>query len=257
MPVIRVEKNKNFTVMSNYHLQDKELSLKAKGLLSCILSLPEKWDYSVAGLSAICKEGIDCIRTTILELEKHGYITRERIRQENGQLGGIEYVVREQPPVQEPTQEIPEQEKPILENPTQAFPMQENTMELNTNRINNVSNKARKKENTQYTDDEDVPFPGIQTATVTRPINKGPTLEEVIKFAESRGRVDLAEGFFEYYELSEWHDKSGAPVMYWKQKFVAWEGRNPKPPEQPKSDRDRPWHIETREDGKQVVVYDD
>lgn len=252
MPVIRVEKNKNFTVMSNYHLQDKELSLKAKGLLSCILSLPEKWDYSVAGLSAICKEGTDCIRTTILELEKRGYITRERIRQENGQLGGIEYVVREQPETPQPMQE-----EPILENPTQAFPMQENTRELNTNKIKNVSNKARKKENTQYKEDEAVPFPGIQTAEVYRVTIKGPTLEEVTEFAKHRGREDLAEGFFEYYDLGEWCDSTGAPVRNWRQKFLAWEGRNPKPPEKPKSDKDRPWHFEKNENGMDVIVYDD
>lgn len=65
MAVIRVEKNKNFTTMSNYHLRDKELSLKAKGLLSQILSLPENWDYSVRGLVAICLEGKDCIVTTL------------------------------------------------------------------------------------------------------------------------------------------------------------------------------------------------
>ena len=80
MAVIRVEKNKNFTTMSNYHLRDKELSLKAKGLLSQILSLPENWDYSVRGLVAICLEGKDCIVTTLQELERKGYSDYEVIQ---------------------------------------------------------------------------------------------------------------------------------------------------------------------------------
>lgn len=86
MAVIRVEKNKNFTTMSNYHLRDKELSLKAKGLLSQILSLPENWDYSVRGLVAICLEGKDCIVTTLQELERKGYLVRKQTRDAHGIL---------------------------------------------------------------------------------------------------------------------------------------------------------------------------
>lgn len=91
MAVIRVEKNRNFTTMSNYHLRDKELSLKAKGLLSQILSLPDEWDYSVRGLASICLEGKDCIVATLKELEIKGYLVRKQLRDANGRLGGIEY----------------------------------------------------------------------------------------------------------------------------------------------------------------------
>ena len=73
MAVFRVERNRGYTVMSNHHLRNKELSLKAKGLLSQMLSLPEDWDYTLAGLSLINKESIDAIRTAIWELEKAGY----------------------------------------------------------------------------------------------------------------------------------------------------------------------------------------
>lgn len=130
MPVIKVERTKNYTVMSNYHLQDKNISLKAKGLLSYMLSLPEYWEYSINGLASICKEGPDCIRTTIKELEDNGYITRNRIRSENGKLGAAEYIIRERP-----VDEV-KQEQPILENPTQDI-----TVQINTNVVNNVSKK--------------------------------------------------------------------------------------------------------------------
>lgn len=97
MAVFRIEKTRDYTVMSNHHLRDMSLSLKAKGLLSLMLSLPENWDYTMKGLSRICKDGIDSISGGIRELEEHGYLTRERVRGANGQLGSIEYTILEQP----------------------------------------------------------------------------------------------------------------------------------------------------------------
>lgn len=91
MAVFRIDKTCDYTVMSNHHLRNTELSLKAKGLLSLMLSLPENWDYTTKGLAAICKDGIDSISSCIRELEKHGYIIRERMRNEKGQLTTIEY----------------------------------------------------------------------------------------------------------------------------------------------------------------------
>ena len=87
MAVFRIEKTRDYTVMSNYHLRDRLLSLKAKGLLSLMLSLPENWDYTMKGLACICKDGIDSISGGIRELEAHGYLVRARVRNENGQLG--------------------------------------------------------------------------------------------------------------------------------------------------------------------------
>ena len=112
MAVFRVERNRGYTVMSNHHLRNKELSLKAKGLLSQMLSLPEDWDYTLAGLSLINKESIDAIRTAIWELEKAGYITRRQGRDERGKMTAIEYTIYEQP-------QPPQLDSPILENPTQ------------------------------------------------------------------------------------------------------------------------------------------
>ena len=121
MAVFRIEKTRDYTVMSNYHLRDRSLSLKAKGLLSLMLSLPEDWDYTMKGLARICKDGIDSISGGIRELEAHGYLVRARVRNENGQLGSIEYTILEQPkePAQTPA---PIREKPIRENPIQVDP---------------------------------------------------------------------------------------------------------------------------------------
>ena len=97
MAVFRIEKNKNYTVMANYHLRDISLSLKAKGLLSLMLSLPEGWDYTTKGLACICKDGVDSICSTVKELEKAGYVQRRRLRNELGHLTEIEYTILEKP----------------------------------------------------------------------------------------------------------------------------------------------------------------
>lgn len=156
MAVFRVEKTKDFTVMCNHHLRNVKLSLKAKGLLSLMLSLPEDWDYTTKGLACICKDGVDSIGSTLKELEQNGYLTRQRIRFENGRLGDIEYTIHEKPlgresegnlpewdssgqgkPGQEkPEWENPEQAKPIQAEPEQGKPAQLNTDQLNTDKLN-------------------------------------------------------------------------------------------------------------------------
>ena len=97
MAVFRVERTNNYTVMSNYHLRDKTISFKAKGLLSMMLSLPEKWDYTLQGLAYINREQIDAIRQAVHELERAGYIVRVRERDSRGRLRGAEYTIYEQP----------------------------------------------------------------------------------------------------------------------------------------------------------------
>ncbi len=134
MAVFRIEKTRDYTVMSNHHLRNTALSLKAKGLLSLMLSLPEDWDYTTKGLARICKDGIDSICAGVRELEGHGYVVRERIRNENGQLGSIEYTILEQPRPAEPKPGKPKLEKPILDKPVLGKPEQENPAQLNTNR---------------------------------------------------------------------------------------------------------------------------
>ena len=130
MPVFRVERNKGYTVMSNYHLRDKALSLKAKGLLSQILSLPEDWDYTLSGLCYINRESKDAIRTAVNELERAGYIERHQTTDESGKFSSNEYIIHEQP-VSLPSS----LDKPSSENPTTGKPTSENPTQLNKDRV--------------------------------------------------------------------------------------------------------------------------
>ncbi len=157
MSVFRVEKNKGYTVMSNHHLRNHTLSLKAKGLLSQMLSLPDDWDYTLQGLAQINKESIDAIREAVRELERAGYIKRSRERDERGCLRGTVYTIYEQPHA-EPTPEEPTQEKPALDNPTLEKPMLdkptlENPMQLIT------KGRNKEKQNTDQSITDSIPFP--------------------------------------------------------------------------------------------------
>ena len=142
MAVFRIEKTRDYTVMSNYHLRDMSLSLKAKGLLSLMLSLPENWDYTMKGLARICKDGIDSISGGIRELEAHGYLIRARVRGANGQLGSIEYTILEQPKAPSPTQEKPIRENPEQVNPMLDAPIQENPAQLNKEESSNYPSRT-------------------------------------------------------------------------------------------------------------------
>ena len=167
MSIFRVEKNSNYTVISNYHLRDKNLSLKTIGLLSLILSLPEDWDYTQAGLAAICKDGIDSVRSGLNELEKYGYLEKERERDEKGRVRGTNYRIfeipkskreagqetktygpnEESPELENPILDSPKLENPILDNPKQDKPtldepIWEKTCQLNIDILNtNLLNK--------------------------------------------------------------------------------------------------------------------
>lgn len=169
MAVYRVERTRDYTVMSNHHLKDTALSLKAKGLLSMFLSFPDDWNYSTRGLAAICKEGVEAIGNTIKELEKAGYIVRRQLRGANGRITDTEYVIYEQP--QEPEQTgpdaagpdmtppgtgQPDTEKPDMVNPDVAgpdmdAPHTENRAQLNMNQ------STTQKSNTQRSNTHSFP----------------------------------------------------------------------------------------------------
>ena len=145
MAVFRIDKTKDYTVMANHHLRNKTLSLKAKGLLSLMLSLPEDWDYTTKGLAAICRDGVDSICATVRELENAGYIKRRRVRDSHGRLGEIEYTILERPEEAEPPpkRENPVLENPVLEKPEQGKPEQEKPVEqLNTKKSNTKESKT-------------------------------------------------------------------------------------------------------------------
>ena len=147
MAVFRVERTRDYTVMSNHHLKDSKLSLKAKGLLSMMLSLPEDWNYSTRGLAAICKEGVDSIGSTLKELEVCGYITRNRLRGSDGRITDTEYIIYEKPKekvvnekkksdMELPSQVVPDTENPDVEASDMENPSQLSTNELTTNQLN-------------------------------------------------------------------------------------------------------------------------
>ena len=125
MAVFKIEKNKNYTVMSNYHLRDKRMSLKAKGLLSFMLSLPLDWDYSLDGLEKICKEGKDSIRSALNELKLYGYLVIKKTKNEKG-IFEYEYMIYEYP-----YSENPDMDYPDMENPTQINTNIQNTKKQN------------------------------------------------------------------------------------------------------------------------------
>lgn len=147
MSVIRVEKTKNYTVMSNYHFKEKTMSLKSKGLLSLMLSLPDNWDYSIAGLVAICKENETAIKSALKELQQFGYVKVDKIMPDKTESGRIEYVynIYEKPKQEDKKQGVENLHVEIqrVENPTQL-----NTNKLNTNKLNtkdNIKKNSKKK----------------------------------------------------------------------------------------------------------------
>lgn len=168
MAVYRVERTRDYTVMSNHHLKDTALSLKAKGLLSMFLSFPDDWNYSTRGLAAICKEGVEAIGNTIKELEKAGYIVRRQLRGANGRITDTEYVIYEQPQelpdpdaggpdTTPPDMGQPDTGKPDMADPDMDAPHTENRAQLNINQ------STTQKSNTQRSNTHSFP-PSIPPA---------------------------------------------------------------------------------------------
>ena len=187
MAVFRVERNVGYTVMSNHHLRNKNLTLKAKGLLSQMLSLPEDWDFTLAGLSYINREKIDAIREAIRELEKAGYIVRSRERDEKGRLRGADYVIYEQP--QQPTSGLPTLENPTLDNPTLEKPTLENPTQINKDILNtNLPKKDKSITDLSNTDSIPIlsPYPS-------------PFGEDAAELTERKGKEAVTESAVEIY----------------------------------------------------------
>lgn len=208
MGIFRVEKTKNYTVMSNYHLKNKEMSLKAKGLLSIMLSLPNDWDYSIAGLESIVKESKGTVAATLKELEQYNHLERKPIRV-NGKIVDWEYIIYEEPLTKKPElafqeQENQEQEKPELENWSQL-----NTKELNTNISNTkeltTKNKGKKESNRasfdtiidNYTDNEDLRFE-LKNHLAVRKAKKGAMTNRAIEIS-----LETLDKLTHYVPISE------------------------------------------------------
>lgn len=135
MAVYRVNKNRGYTVMANYHLRDKRLSLKSVGLLSKMLSFNDGWKFSTRGLAAICKEGPDAILTSLRELERNGYLVRHQERNANGRMGSMVFEIYEEPQEVSPDTGKPQPENPDTANPVTEKPCMENTAQISTNQV--------------------------------------------------------------------------------------------------------------------------
>ena len=197
MAVIRVNKTDNYTIMSNSHFKEKEMTLKAKGLLSLMLSLPDDWDYSIAGLVALSKDGKDGVMNALNELEEFGYLTRARATDEKGRFAGYTYDIFENPQTEKPYAEKPNTDKPNAENPPQL-----NTNKSNTEKINNeVINREGEQKRKRF-----VP----------------PTLEEVKAYCvERKNNVDAAR-FIDYYTSNGWLVGKNK-MKDWKAAVRSWE----------------------------------
>ena len=152
MAVFRIERTRDYTVMSNHHLRNANLSLKAKGLLSMMLSLPEDWNYTTRGLAKICKEGVDAIGAALRELEAAGYIVRHKLRDSQGRISDTEYVIYEQPQPKNPDTPQPDMASPDTENPDMVKPDTEKPAELNIEKSNT------QKQNIYGSSTDSIPF---------------------------------------------------------------------------------------------------
>ena len=166
MATIRIEKTKDFSIVSNTVLRDKRLSLRTRGLLVFMLSLSETWEYSIKGLAYATGESEGKVGMCLKELEKCGYLTRERTRNSKGQMEGTNYTLWESPKVSDaenPSLEKPSVENPVLENPSLEKPSVENLGQINTNKNNNkyiYNNKPKQtqKNNTRACELQPIPF---------------------------------------------------------------------------------------------------
>lgn len=149
MATIRVNKTKDFTVMSNYHFREKEMSLKAKGLLSLMLSLPDGWDYSVMGLVALSKDGKDSVLSALKELKEFGYVKVTKITDEKGRFAGYDYDIFEKPHEDRPCSDSPRSDSPRSSKPHSSKPNTEKQPQLNTNNILNTKELNTKELNTK------------------------------------------------------------------------------------------------------------
>lgn len=172
MPIFRIKKNRNYTVISNFHLKEKNMSLKAKGLLTLMLSLPDDWDYSVLGLTTLSRDGRDSITSALRELERFGYLKRTRVVNEKGQFVGYDYDVYEQP----------QAVSPITENPMTGNPMTGNLPQLNTNQ------PSTKKPNTKKLSKKERKQKKSDFSESARNLNFGKDVSKANAFEKTRGQ---------------------------------------------------------------------
>lgn len=198
MAVIRVNKTRDYTVMSNTHFKDRSMSLKAKGLLSLMLSLPDDWDYSEAGLTVLSKDGKDSVKKGLKELEDLGYLVRTQAKNEKGQWAGYIYDIYETPQSVNPITKQPSAENPSTENKTQYI--------TNKNKVKN-NQKINKSNKNEYENNKESFIP--------------PTIEEVAAYCQENDINVSPQRFVDYYTANGW--KVGRnPMKDWKAAVRTW-----------------------------------
>lgn len=173
MAVFRVDKNRNYTGMSNYHLRDTSLSLKAIGLLSKMLSLTDEWDYTTRGLAAICKEGVDAIGAALKELEISGYLVRRQMRDARGRITDTEYTIYEQPHTPLPDTACPDTEKPDMDSPNTDTPYPEKPAQLSKDQTS-----PEKRKTDEFMTEESNPVPSSPPTPMGRNGQDGMRMRE-------------------------------------------------------------------------------
>ena len=189
MAILRKNKKDKYTVIDNAVFFDYSLTFKAKGLLCQMLSLPDGWSFSVEGLSQFSSDGITAVRNALTELENHKYLKRTQLRNDEGKMAGVEYVVSE----------TPMSDEPISENP-----ISDNSTLLNTNKSSTKKSKTN-----------------LHTHKEQRP-----TLEEIEEYISEKNLNVDAKKFYEYFDAGDWLDSKGKPVRNWKQKIITWSNNN-------------------------------
>ena len=212
MAVLRNPNRGKFTVVDNYALQDKSLSLKARGLLVTMLSLPDNWQFSENGLCSIFqKDGQASIRSGLKELEEGGYLTRKRARDSFGRVSNVEWIVCDYPHL----------ENPSVVNPNLDFRPQLNTKQSNTEIIKELMNMPPISPN------GDIPPKGGMTA----PKNQKkrfvpPSVDEVRAYCQERGNHIDPQRFVDFYTANGWTQGRGKPIKDWRAAVRTWEGRD-------------------------------
>lgn len=203
MAIFRKVKKNDYTVIDNNIFRNQRLTLKAKGMICTMLSLPDDWEFSEDGLSSLSNDGKSSIRSTLKELMEYGYLVRTRNRDSKGVLRDYVYTIFEEPTFENQKQVEPTCDYPTLEN-RNTYKILNNIKE--TNNINIISKESLKK----------------------------PTLEEVQEYCRERNNNVNAKQFFDYYEVNDWVDNKENKVKNWKQKLITWEKHSfTKEPETP------------------------
>lgn len=212
MSTYRINKKSNYTTIDNNIFKNTELSFKATGLLTTMLSLPDSWDFSEEGLTHLKLDNKKSIKSGLKELEEHGYLVRNRIRDSKGRLKETIYDIYEEPKCHFQTLEKQTLDNQTLEKDTQ----------LNTNIINNLNNKKLNNKKEIYKE---------------RFIK--PTLEEIETYCKERNNNVDPKTFYDFYEAGDWKDSKGNKVKNWKQKVITWERDSKAKPQVEKKSKQR------------------